>query len=100
MEWLNAPLSAENMEVDIGYMPQMELRATQSSTDPPTEVGQDRSTVYLEHISQPEVVVDWEVQISREEAMKRLEVQFYQFKQVGHWKYSNCCILILLVPSV
>ena len=31
MEWLNGPRESENMEVDIGFMPQMELKATRSS---------------------------------------------------------------------
>ena len=28
MEWLNGPQESQNMEVDIGYMPQMELKST------------------------------------------------------------------------
>ena len=28
MEWLNGPVETENMEVDIGYMPEMDLKST------------------------------------------------------------------------
>lgn len=89
LEWLNAPLSGENMEVDIGFMPQMELRVTRGSTHPPTEPGQDRATVYVEQNKQPEPDIEWNQEISQEEARRRLEVQLYPFKQIPYYNLTE-----------
>ena len=79
MEWLTGPFDSENMEVDIGYIPQMSINSTgpsvpvtpdtSSDTVPPSE--DDTATTY-----------EWTAEISREEAAKKLELKMYPFKKV------------------
>lgn len=95
MEWLNGPREMENMEVDIGYLPLMELNVTSSSmpavvtekvegmTEP--QVIRLADTALPEHPGLKDSVEDlkWTEEISMEDAARKLEVHMYKFKQVG-----------------
>ncbi|KAG7328663.1 hypothetical protein KOW79_008607 [Hemibagrus wyckioides] len=88
MEWLYGASESSSMEVDIGYLPQMELRAAGPSTpsviydeqgnviDSQTEGGEPIQFVFEE--------IHWSSEISRGEAADRLEVTFYPFKKVPY----------------
>ena len=80
------------MEVDIGYMPQMELRVTRASV-PAVLNGVD---VRSDHINATTggqdntlSTIEWTEKISEEEAARKLEVKLFPFKEV--------CILHLVV---
>lgn len=70
LEWLNDPgddSTMENMEVDIGFVPRMELLA--DLQDVPA--------------------FDWDEEISMEEAFDRIEVTMYPFKQVPYYPFED-----------
>lgn len=71
MEWLNGP-SEDSMEVDIGYMPQMSLISSLISADPPDKLGEDQNVSSIQ----------WDKEISFEEALDALELHFFPFKEV------------------
>ncbi|KAL1257842.1 hypothetical protein QQF64_011086 [Cirrhinus molitorella] len=88
MEWLYGASESSNMEVDIGYLPQMELRTEGPSTpsviydeqgnkiDSRGEGGEPIQFVFEEIV--------WSEELSREEASRRLEVTMYPFKKVPY----------------
>lgn len=71
MEWLNGP-SENNMEVDIGYIPEMSLTSTLISAVPNHIPGANQSVSTIE----------WTEEISLEAALDALELKFFPFKQV------------------
>ena len=82
MEWLNGPVEGENMEVDIGFMPQMELHHTLPSAQVPV-YGENGELLYEPPAPTEEAgPVVWSKEITMEEAMNILEVKMYPFKKV------------------
>lgn len=94
MEWLTGSQEAGNMEVDIGYMPQMELMSTTESV-PAFQDGDDRRDSYIPtHQDESETNVIWKEEISVAEAERLLEVEMYPFKQVN--KFETFMVLVLV----
>lgn len=93
MEWLYGASETSNMEVDIGYLPQMELGAEGPSTpsviydeqgnmiDSRGEGGEPIQFVFEEIV--------WSEELRREEASRRLEVTMYPFKKVPYLPFSE-----------
>ncbi|XDV43205.1 hypothetical protein PO909_011723 [Leuciscus waleckii] len=93
MEWLYGASESSNMEVDIGYLPQMELKAAGPSTpsviydeqgnmiDSRGEGGEPIQFVFEEIV--------WSAELSREEASRCLEVIMYPFKKVPYLPFSE-----------
>ncbi|KAI4887177.1 hypothetical protein NFI96_021288, partial [Prochilodus magdalenae] len=85
MEWLYGASESSSMEVDIGYLPQMELRAAGPST--PSVIYDEQGNVMDSRGEGGEPIqfvfeeIHWSSEISREEAANRLEVTFYPFKK-------------------
>lgn len=88
MEWLYGASESSNMEVDIGYLPQMELRAAGPST--PSVIYDEQGNVIDSRGEGGEPIqfvfeeIVWSAEISREEAARRLEVTMYPFTKVHH----------------
>ena len=85
MEWLNNPRDAQNMEVDIGYMPQMELKSTRPSVSA-LHAGQDHRETQLQPTDDYEKSIEdivWKKEISQAEARRKLEIKMYPFKKVS-----------------
>lgn len=91
MEWLYGSSETSNMEVDIGFLPQMELKASEPSM---------QVAVYGENgeiIFQPEhqdsqrkrEAIVWDFEISLEEAFKAIEIQFYPFKKIPYVPFED-----------
>ena len=79
MEWVldNGP---DSLEVDIGYIAQMELRSTGPSVPAIVDSGLDIRDHFIE--PHPGEEISWLEEISDEEARRKLEVVFYPFKKV------------------
>lgn len=96
MEWLNGPKEDGNMEVDIGYVPRMELISSVASTKAIIEVNDGKTgiktnismvkqfTKPVPHDVYKEIIkgIKWNKEITVEEALIRLEKSFYPFKEV------------------
>lgn len=82
MEWLNGP-SEESMEVDIGYVPQMSLISSLISADLTDKLGADQNVSGIQ----------WDKEISFEEALDALELHFFPFKEV----FSSCVNYIMCI---
>uniref|UniRef100_A0A8C4T3Q7 Selenoprotein N n=1 Tax=Erpetoichthys calabaricus TaxID=27687 RepID=A0A8C4T3Q7_ERPCA len=93
MEWLYGASESSNMEVDIGFLPQMELEASGPST--PSVIHDengnviDRRDVNSEPIQFVFEEIAWQSEISMEEALRRLEVTMYPFKKVSYFPFSE-----------
>uniref|UniRef100_A0A4W4GXB2 Uncharacterized protein n=1 Tax=Electrophorus electricus TaxID=8005 RepID=A0A4W4GXB2_ELEEL len=93
MEWLYGASESSSMEVDIGYLPQMELRAAGPST--PSVVYDEQGNVIDSRAEGGEPVqfvfeeIRWSSEISREEAARRLDVTFYPFKKVPYLPFEE-----------
>lgn len=86
MEWLNGPSDSENVEVDIGFLAQMELLSTAPSKPACEEVNgvkKDHRFVPLEHTEAKEPV--WENEITFSEAKELLAAHMYPFKKVKYY---------------
>lgn len=66
MEWMNDIQMAASMQVDIGFMPQMEVKMIDKATD--TEIKDPSQK--------------WKSEITETEARRKLEIKMYPFKQV------------------
>ncbi|KAK3563464.1 hypothetical protein QTP86_028877 [Hemibagrus guttatus] len=92
MEWLYGASESSSMEVDIGYLPQMELRAAGPST--PSVIYDEQGNVIDSQAEGGEPIqfvfeeIHWSSEISRGEAADRLEVTFYPFKKVNSFCLS------------
>lgn len=86
MEWLTSGASKDekSMEVDIGYMPQMEWNITSQSYLPLPE-GASAEETQPKPAKSPESV-EWDSLISREDTLRLIETEFFPFKVV---KYHN-----------
>ncbi|KAL7873747.1 hypothetical protein AOLI_G00128180 [Acnodon oligacanthus] len=93
MEWLYGASESSSMEVDIGYLPQMELRAAGPST--PSVIYDEEGNVIDSRREGGEPIrfvfeeIHWSSEISREEAASRLEVTFYPFKKVPYLPFTE-----------
>ena len=84
MEWLNGPSETENMEVDIGYMPQMMANITDKSRRPrhPHELSGEVPVEVNNQLMESLQNIEWTEEIPQEDALRDLEVKMYPFKQV------------------
>lgn len=84
MEWLNGPSETENMEVDIGYMPQMMANITDTSRRPrhPHELSGEVPVEVNNQLMESLQYIEWTEEIPQEDALRDLEVKMYPFKQV------------------
>lgn len=88
MEWLYGAGENSNMEVDIGYIPQMELEATGPSV--PSVILDENGNMIDSRLPSGEPLqfvfeeIKWQQELSWEEAARRLEVAMYPFKKVTY----------------
>lgn len=93
MEWLYGASESSNMEVDIGYLPQLELRSTGPST--PSVIVDEEGNVIDSRDGSSEPIqfvfeeIHWSSEINEEEAFRRLEVTFYPFKKVPYLPFAE-----------
>ncbi|KAM3594496.1 uncharacterized protein V6R79_008969 [Siganus canaliculatus] len=93
MEWLYGASESSNMEVDIGYLPQLELQSTGPST--PSIIMDEEGNVIDRRDSSSEPIqfvfedIHWTSEISRQEAARHLDVTFYPFKKVSYLPFSE-----------
>ncbi|KAF5924607.1 hypothetical protein HPG69_004479 [Diceros bicornis minor] len=86
MEWLYGASESSNMEVDIGYIPQMELEAVGPSV--PSVILDEDGNMIDSRLPSGEPLqfvfedIKWQQELSWEEAARRLEVAMYPFKKV------------------
>ncbi|EHB08871.1 Selenoprotein N [Heterocephalus glaber] len=88
MEWLYGASESSSMEVDIGYIPQMELEATGPSV--PSVILDEDGNLIDSRLPSGEPLqfvfeeIRWQQELSWEEAARRLEVAMYPFKKVTY----------------
>uniref|UniRef100_A0A3P8UTF0 Selenoprotein N n=1 Tax=Cynoglossus semilaevis TaxID=244447 RepID=A0A3P8UTF0_CYNSE len=93
MEWLYGASESSSMEVDIGFLPQLELQSSGPST--PSVIVDEEGNVIDSWDGGSEPIqfifedIHWTSEISREEAARRLEVTFYPFKKVSYLPFSE-----------
>ncbi|ESO93527.1 hypothetical protein LOTGIDRAFT_119019 [Lottia gigantea] len=91
MEWLNGPNESENMEVDIGFMPLMQLNSTQSSV-PVKNLEEYELLEPLperpQHKTEGENI-EWMATIDLEDAKSSLEKALYPFKKVPYYNFTE-----------
>uniref|UniRef100_A0A668UCG1 Uncharacterized protein n=1 Tax=Oreochromis aureus TaxID=47969 RepID=A0A668UCG1_OREAU len=93
MEWLYGASESSNMEVDIGYLPQLELQSAGPST--PSIITDEQGNIIDRRDSSSEPIqfvfeeIHWTSEISQEEAARRMEVTFYPFKKVSYLPFSE-----------
>lgn len=93
MEWLYGASESSNMEVDIGYLPQMELMSTGPST--PSVIVDEEGNVIDSKEGNHEPIqfvfedIIWTSEISQHEALRRMEVTYYPFKKVDYLPFSE-----------
>nr|XP_061798833.1 selenoprotein N-like [Nerophis lumbriciformis] len=93
MEWLYGASESSNMEVDIGYLPQLELRSTEPST--PSVIMDENGNIIDSRSGSADPIrfvfeeIDWRSEIDRKEADRLLEVTLYPFKKVSYLPFSE-----------
>lgn len=93
MEWLYGASESSNMEVDIGYLPQLELQSTGPST--PSIIMDEEGNIIDSRDGGGEPIqfvfedINWTSEISQQEATRRLEVTLYPFKKVSYLPFSE-----------
>ncbi|KAF6111305.1 selenoprotein N [Phyllostomus discolor] len=93
MEWLYGASENSNMEVDIGYIPQMELEATGPSI--PSVILDEDGNMIDSRLPSGEPLqfvfeeIKWQQELSWEEAARRLEVAMYPFKKVTYLPFTE-----------
>lgn len=93
MEWLYGASESSNMEVDIGYIPQMELEATGPSI--PSVILDEDGNMIDSRLPSGEPLqfvfeeIKWQQELSWEEAARRLEVAMYPFKKVTYLPFTE-----------
>lgn len=84
MEWLKGASETE-MEVDIGYMPRMELRGTAPSR-PSFWEGRDLREAYRPEIDEPAEAaledLSWDHEVQVDVCTRAMEIEFYPFQKV------------------
>lgn len=92
MEWLYGASESSNMEVDIGYLPQLELQSTGPSA-PSIIMDEEGNIIDSRDGGEPiQFVFEdiyWTSEINRQEATRRLEVTLYPFKKVSYLPFSE-----------
>uniref|UniRef100_A0A8C9MWP1 Selenoprotein N n=1 Tax=Serinus canaria TaxID=9135 RepID=A0A8C9MWP1_SERCA len=93
MEWLYGASESSNMEVDIGYLPQMELESTGPSV--PTVIHDEDGKVLASRDPSGEPIqfvfeeITWQQEIPWQEAAHRLEVAMYPFKKISYLPFTE-----------
>ncbi|MED6266846.1 hypothetical protein CHARACLAT_006140 [Characodon lateralis] len=93
MEWLYGASESSNMEVDIGYLPQLELQSVGPST--PSVIVDEEGNVIDSQDGSSEPIqfvfeeIHWTSEMSQEEAFHRMEVTFYPFKKVPYLPFAE-----------
>uniref|UniRef100_A0A8C0V3E0 Selenoprotein N n=1 Tax=Cyanistes caeruleus TaxID=156563 RepID=A0A8C0V3E0_CYACU len=93
MEWLYGASESSNMEVDIGYLPQMELESTGPSI--PTVIHDENGKVLDSRDPSGEPIqfvfeeITWQQEIPWQEAAHRLEVAMYPFKKISYLPFTE-----------
>ncbi|KFO78055.1 Selenoprotein N, partial [Cuculus canorus] len=93
MEWLYGASESSNMEVDIGYLPQMELESTGPSI--PSVIHDENGNVIDSRDPSGEPIqfvfeeITWQQEIPWEEAAQKLEVAMYPFKKVSYLPFTQ-----------
>uniref|UniRef100_A0A8C0HW31 Selenoprotein N n=1 Tax=Balaenoptera musculus TaxID=9771 RepID=A0A8C0HW31_BALMU len=93
MEWLYGASEGSNMEVDIGYIPQMELEATGPSV--PSVILDEDGNMIDSRLPSGEPLqfvfeeITWQQELNWEEAARRLEVAMYPFKKVTYLPFTE-----------
>uniref|UniRef100_A0A2K6FK77 Selenoprotein N n=1 Tax=Propithecus coquereli TaxID=379532 RepID=A0A2K6FK77_PROCO len=93
MEWLYGASESSNMEVDIGYIPQMELEAAGPSV--PSMILDEDGNMIDSRLPSGEPLqfvfeeIKWQQELSWEEAARRLEVAMYPFKKVTYLPFAE-----------
>lgn len=93
MEWLYGASESSNMEVDIGFLPQMELTSAGPST-PSIIIDEEGNVIDSKDNSQEPIQfifedITWTSEISQQEALHRMEVTYYPFKKVEYLPFSE-----------
>uniref|UniRef100_A0A4W3J8G2 Selenoprotein N n=1 Tax=Callorhinchus milii TaxID=7868 RepID=A0A4W3J8G2_CALMI len=93
MEWLYGASESGNMEVDIGYLPQMELSAVAPSV-PSIITDENGNTVDSGNIVGEPIQfvfedIEWRSEISFDEAAQNLETTMYPFKKVSYLPFTE-----------
>lgn len=93
MEWLYGARESSNMEVDIGYLPQMELESLGPSI--PSVIHDENGNVINSRDPEGEPIqfifetISWQQEITWEEASHKLEVAMYPFKKVSYFPFAQ-----------
>lgn len=93
MEWLFGSMDQGNMEVDIGFMPKMELVAEGPSV--PALIYDENGNAI--NTSDPDVEpiqfvfenIEWRSEISFQEAYRQMEVAMYPFKKIQYHPFTE-----------
>uniref|UniRef100_A0A8D2I8U1 Selenoprotein N n=1 Tax=Urocitellus parryii TaxID=9999 RepID=A0A8D2I8U1_UROPR len=93
MEWLYGASEGSSMEVDIGYVPQMELEAMGPSV-PSVILDEDGNVIDSRQPSGEPLQfvfeeIRWQQELSWEEAARHLEVAMYPFKKVTYLPFTE-----------
>ncbi|KAL5008485.1 hypothetical protein ScPMuIL_014066 [Solemya velum] len=91
MEWMHGPREDENMEVDIGYLPLMELNSTAPSVHLTEEKPYLSEIPVAENKNIDKIVknIKWTESITMEEARRKLETKFYPFLEVPYYNITT-----------
>ncbi|KAG8443513.1 hypothetical protein GDO86_012059 [Hymenochirus boettgeri] len=93
MEWLYGASESSNMEVDIGYLPLMELESSGPSI--PSVLYDEGGNVIESHSSAGEAIefvfedITWQSEITFKEAAEKLEIAMYPFKKVPYFPFTE-----------
>uniref|UniRef100_A0A7N4PSU7 Selenoprotein N n=2 Tax=Sarcophilus harrisii TaxID=9305 RepID=A0A7N4PSU7_SARHA len=93
MEWLYGANEKSNMEVDIGYLPQMELESQGPSV--PSVIQDENGNVIDSRLPSGEPIqfmfedIVWQRELSWEKATQQLEVAMYPFKKVTYLPFTE-----------
>lgn len=93
MEWLYGASESSNMEVDIGFLPQLELQSSGPSI--PSFIQDEEGNIIDSRGDGSDPVqfvfedIRWTSEISQEEAAQHIEVAFYPFKKVSYLPFSE-----------
>ncbi|CAL8287200.1 unnamed protein product [Lota lota] len=91
MEWLYGGSESSNMEVDIGFLPQLELHSRSPSTpqfiqDEDGRIIESQGTEPIQFVFED---IHWTSEINKQEAQRHLEVTFYPFKKVPYLPFPE-----------
>lgn len=91
MEWLYGASEVTNMEVDIGFMPEMKLAASEPSMQ--VAIYGEGGEVLFEpedrFSKRHREMISWDFGITTEEALREIELQFYPFKKIPYLPFQE-----------